>query len=74
MWEGIRSKVNTKNSCIAKIAQLNVNGRVIDNLKQIVNAVNDFLVKVGPNTEKEVPKVPTLSPDHFLKTEINLTS
>ena len=67
MWEGIRSIVNTKNSGIAKIAQLNVNGRVIDNPKQIVNEVNDFFVNVGPNTEKEVPKVPTLSPDHFLK-------
>ena len=67
MWEGIRSIVNTKNSGIAKIAQLNVNGRVIDNPKQIVNKVSDFFVNVGPNTEKEVPKVPTLSPDHFLK-------
>ena len=67
MWEGIRSIVNTKNSGIAKIAQLNVNGRVIDNPKQIVNEVNEFFVNVGPNTEEEVPKVPTLSPDHFLK-------
>ena len=46
--------------------QLNVNGRVIDNPKQIANEVNEFFVNVGPNTEKEVPKVPSLSPEHFL--------
>ena len=37
-----------------------MNGRVIDNPKQIVNEVNDFFVNVGPTTEKE-------SPEHFLK-------
>ena len=52
IWEGIRSIVNTKNSGNIKIAQLNVNGRVIDNPKQIVNEVNDFFVNVGPITEK----------------------
>ena len=67
IWEGIRSIVNTKNSGTIKIAQLNVNGRVIDNPKQIVNEVNDFFVNVGPITEKEVPKVPNLSPELFLK-------
>ena len=44
-----------------------MNGRVIDNPEQMVNEVNEFFVNVGPNTEEEVPKVPTLSPDHFLK-------
>ena len=67
IWEGIRSIVNTKNSGTIIIAQLNVNGRVIDNPKQIVNEVNDFFVNVGPITEKEVPKVPNLSPELFLK-------
>ena len=50
IWEGIRSIVNTKNPGTIKIAQLNVNGRVIDNPKQIVNEVNDFFVNVGPIT------------------------
>ena len=44
-----------------------MNGRVIDNPKQIVNEVNDVFVNVGPITEKEVPKVPNLSPELFLK-------
>ena len=67
IWEGIRSIVNAKNSGTIKIAQLNVNGKVIDNPKQIVNEVNYFFVNVGPITEKEVPKVPNLSPELFLK-------
>ena len=67
IWEGIRSIVNTKHSGTIKIAQLNVNGRVIDNPKQIVNEVNDCFVNVGPITEKEVPKVLNLSPELFLK-------
>ena len=41
-----------------------MNGRIIDNPKQIVNEVNDFFVNVGPTAEKEVPN---LSPEHFLK-------
>ena len=44
-----------------------MNARVIDNPEQIVNEVKDFFVNVGPTTEKEVPKVPNLSPEHFLK-------
>ena len=31
--------------------------RIIDKPIQIANEVNDFFVNVGPNTEKEVPKV-----------------
>ena len=49
----------------------------------MANEVNDFFVNVGPNiwlmklmisllmlgpnTEKEVPKVPNMSPEYFLK-------
>ena len=43
-----------------------MNGRVIDNRKQIANEVNDAFVNVGPNTGKDVPNVPSLSPEHFL--------
>ena len=43
-----------------KIAQLNINGIVIDDHKLVVNEINHFFVKVGPNTEKDVPKVPTI--------------
>ena len=67
IWEGIRSIVNTKNSVNPKISQLNVNGKIIDNPKRIVNELNDYFVNVGPNTEKAVPKVPNISPEHFFK-------
>ena len=51
IWEGIRSIVNIKNSVNPKIAQLKINGKVIDKPKQIVNKLNDYFVNVGPNTE-----------------------
>ena len=66
-WEGIRSIVNIKNSVNPKISQLNINGTVIDEPKLVVNEINNFFVNVGPNTEKEVPKVPNISPENFLK-------
>ena len=50
-----------------QIAQLKINGRIIDMPKQVANEVNKFFVNVGPNTEKEVPKVPNIAPDKFLK-------
>ena len=50
-----------------QIAQLNINGRIIDMLKQVVNEVNNFFVNVGPNTENEVTKVHNIAPEKFLK-------
>ena len=50
-----------------QIAQLKINGRIIDMLKQVTNEINKFFVNVvGPNTEKEVPQVPNIDPDQFL--------
>ena len=50
-----------------KITQLKINGRVIDEPKLLVNEINNFFVNVGPNTEKDVPKVQNISPERFLK-------
>ena len=50
-----------------RIAQLNINGIILDKPKQVANEVNNFFVNVGPNTEKDVPKVPNILPDNFLK-------
>ena len=33
----------------------------------LINELNDYFVNVGPNAEKDVPKVPNISPEHFLK-------
>ena len=67
IWVGIRKLVNTKSTINYGISQLNINGKIIDDTKDIANSVNDFFVKVGPETEKNVPKVSHVSPDKFLK-------
>ena len=46
---------------------MNVNGTIIDEPKDIVNCVNDFFVNVGPETEKNLPKVKHITPEKFLK-------
>ena len=63
-WEGIRSIVNIKNFVNPKIAQLKINGKVNDEPMMVVN---NFFVNVGPNTEKDVPKVPNIFPEKFLE-------
>ena len=62
-WEGIRKNVNVRKSNKYTLSHLNVNGKMIDDACDIANVFNNFFVKVGPNTEKSVPKVPNLSPD-----------
>ena len=47
---------------IKENAQLNINGRIIDVPKKVVNEVNNYFVNVGPNTENEVPKLPKIVP------------
>ena len=66
-WEGIRKIVNTKNTINYSISQLNVNGKVVNDSKDIANCANNFFVNVGPETEKKVPKVGHISPEKFLK-------
>ena len=62
-----------KNAINPQIAQLNINGRMIDVPKHVANEVNNFFVNVGPNTEKEVPKVPKYIQRFSLKIKINST-
>ena len=66
-WEGIKRIVNTKNTVNYGISQLNIKGKIIVEPKEIVNSVNDFFVNVGPETEKNVPKIGHISPERFLK-------
>ena len=72
-WEGIRKIVNTKNTINYGISQLNINGKIIEEPKDIANSVNDFFVNVGPETEKNVPKINHISPVKFLKNRNNFT-
>ena len=71
-WSGIRDIVNIKNSTTHKISQINVNGVVIDNPKEISNNFNDFFVQVGPNTEANIPLTQNVTPEKFLKDRNNL--
>ena len=69
-WEGIRKIVNVKKSTKFSISHLNVNGKIIDDSKEIANSLNNFFVNVGPETEKNVPIVPNKSPEDFLKNRL----
>ena len=55
-WKGIKSLVNIKNKISTNATQINLNGRMIDDPKEIGNAFNNFFSNVGPNTERTVPK------------------
>ena len=68
-WKGIKSIINTKNSNTSKISQLNIDGKIIDNPKDIALGLNNFFVNVGPNTEKNVPVIPNdkIKPDKYLR-------
>ena len=66
-WEGIKKIVNVKKTVNSTISQLNINGKIVDDPEEINNNFNNFFVNVGPDTEKNVPKVPNISPERFLK-------
>ena len=52
---------------------LNIKDRVIDDPKDIAENLNDFFVKVGPETEKTVPVTPNMSHKKIMKNRINLS-
>ena len=43
VWEGIRAIINVKKPNIPSISQLKVNENIIDNPKEIVESLNNFL-------------------------------
>ena len=53
------------------ISHLNVNNCVVDNPKDIAENLNDFFVKVGPETEKTVPVTHNMSHKKFMKNRID---
>ena len=69
-WEGIRKIVNVKKSTKFSVSHLNLNGKMVDDSVGIANGFNNFFVNVGPETEKNVPKVPNRSPEQYLKNRI----
>ena len=47
-WQGIKSIVNVKNNLNHGLSQLNINGKLVEEPKEVANHVNDFFVNVGP--------------------------
>ena len=67
IWSGIGEIVNIRNNISTKITQLNINGKIIDNPKDVANQLNDFFVNVGPLTESSIPRSENIPPNKFLK-------
>ena len=67
IWSGIGEVVNIRNNISPKITQLKLNGKIIDNPKDIANQLNNFFVNVGPQTESSIPISENISPLKFLK-------
>ena len=49
------------------VAQLNVNGKIIVNPKEIATNLNYFLVNIGPSTESNILKAVNINPAKFMK-------
>ena len=62
IWEGIRKIVNLKVS--QKTSQLHIDGKIIDDDKDIATSFNTFFSIVGPTTEENIPKVPNIPPSN----------
>ena len=56
-----------KKSSHFSISQLNINGKITDDPVEFTNKINHYFVNVGPQTEKGVPKVPSMTPEKFIK-------
>ena len=69
IWEGRKSIININKTKYNSINQVNVNGIIIDNPKEIVESFNNFFVNVGPVTEKLIPINPVIKPEKYLKNE-----
>ena len=71
IWDGIRKIVNLKVSL--KTSQLHIDGKIIDDDKDIATSFNTFFSKVGPTTEENIPKVPNIPPSKFLRDQNRIT-
>ena len=56
-----------------KTSQLHIDGKIIDDDKDIATSLNTFFSKVGPTTEENIPKVPNIPPSKFLRDQNRIT-
>ena len=61
--EGIRSIININKSKMSSVSQIKVKDKIIN---KVVEALNNFFVNVGPNTEKNIPSNPKIKPERYL--------
>ena len=66
-WSGIREIINLKNNNSQNISQLNINGDIIDNPREMSTNFNNFFVNVGPDTDSKIPVSHNVQPEKFLK-------
>ena len=70
IWKSIR-EVTSSNKTANKISHLCDNHKSIDDPKEITNTFVNYFTNVGPNLDKEIPKVPNISPLKYLKVREN---
>ena len=63
--------MNIRNSKPHTISQLKVDGKLINNTKEISNKLNEYFANVGPNTEDSIPKTQNASALKFMKERSN---
>jgi hypothetical protein len=60
LWKTLGSIISKKNR-ETKINKLKINGKVINDLVQIANTVNDFFTNIGPKLANKFPKLKSKS-------------
>ena len=55
----------------SKPLQLNIDGKIIDDDKELANKFNNFFLNVGTNTEKTIAEVPNKSPSQCKQLSTN---
>ena len=58
---------NVKNKHNLDLSQLLVNGKMFDETLDIANHMNDFFVNVGPDLDRNMPKIYHMYPGNFLR-------
>ena len=62
-----------KNKMNLGLTQLNINGKIIEESKDVSNHINDFFVNVGPDLDKRIPTVDHTSASKYLTIEVRLS-
>ena len=59
--------MNVKNNLNQGLSQFRINGKIVDEPKEIANHINDFFVNVGPELDNSIPKINHISSERYLK-------